>query len=76
ISVYLKASIRTLTKRLISEMDKRPLLNNIKSAEELTEFIGKHLFERNNFYNQADVILPVDNKSEKDILEELLFTLF
>lgn len=75
-SIYLNASIKTLAKRLKNEMTKRPLLKSISSEEQLYEFIGKHLFERNNFYTQADFKIGVDDKSEKDILEELLFKLF
>ena len=30
-------------------------------------FIGKHLFERTQYYNQATNIIVADNKSKKDI---------
>ena len=46
---YLKASIKTLTERLLSERDTRPLIQSI-DEKDLPEFIGKHLFERSNFY--------------------------
>jgi len=74
-SIYLKASIPTLANRLESETDTRPLLKSVKSKEELQQFIGKHLFERNSFYSRANMVVSTDNKTKKDILEELVFKL-
>lgn len=74
--IYLKASIPTLVKRLLTEKSKRPIISHIKTDELLTEFIGKHLFERSQFYSQAQVTISTDNKTEKDIIEELIFQLF
>ncbi|MCH4551008.1 shikimate kinase [Aestuariibaculum lutulentum] len=70
-SVYLKASIPTLVNRLKGEKGKRPLVAHIETDEELTEFIGKHLFERSPFYSQANIVLPTDNKTTSEIIEEL-----
>ncbi|MBD0832028.1 shikimate kinase [Aestuariibaculum sediminum] len=75
-SVYLKASIPTLVSRLKTEKGKRPLVAHIESDEELTEFIGKHLFERSTFYNQSGIVLSTDNKPVGEILEELNEALF
>jgi len=74
--IYLKASIPTLVKRLQKDKSKRPLISHIKTEELLTEFIGKHLFERSPFYRQAQVTISIDHKTEKDIIEELIFQLF
>ena len=71
ISVFLKTNVKTLAQRLSSEKDKRPLIQNI-SNEDLPEFIGKHLFERNPFYNQAKITINTDNLSTKEIAEEIL----
>ena len=76
ISIYLKASIPTLVERLKIEKSKRPLIAHIETDELLIEFIGKHLFERTPFYNQAEVTISTDNKKENDIIEELIFQLF
>jgi shikimate kinase len=62
LSIYLKASIETLVNRLMSNRSKRPLVAN-KSEEELKEFVAMHLFERSYYYNQAQHIVSVDNKS-------------
>jgi shikimate kinase len=61
-SVYLKASIETLVNRLVSNRSKRPLVAD-KTEEELKEFVAMHLFERSYYYNQAQYIVSVDNKS-------------
>ena len=71
ISVFLKTNVKTLAQRLSSEKDKRPLIQNI-SNEDLPEFIAKHLFERNPFYNQAKITINTDNLSAKEIAEEIL----
>ena len=75
-SIYLKASIPTITKRLINEKAKRPLVAHLKSEMEISEFIGKHLFERSYYYNQANFTLTIDRKTKEDILEEIIFDLF
>ena len=71
ISVFLKTNVKTLAQRLSSEKDKRPLIQNI-SNEDLQEFIAKHLFERNPFYNQAKITINTDNLSAREIAEEIL----
>ncbi len=76
ISFYLKASINELVARLMKEKDQRPLIARFKNEEELTEFIGKHLFERNHFYNQSDFQILIDGKSKEKIVEELLLNLY
>lgn len=74
-SVYLKTSIPQLLKRLRVEKEQRPLINHLTSDEELTEFIGKHLFERQQFYNQALFAVSTDNQSLKAIVSEVRFKL-
>jgi len=75
-SIYLKSSIPTLITRLNNEKSKRPLIAHLETDELLAEFIGKHLFERSQFYSQAKVTITTDNKKENDIIEELIFKLF
>ncbi len=75
-SVYLKASIPTLIDRLKNEKSKRPLIAHIETDELLAEFIGKHLFERSQFYSQANVIISTDNFNEAQIIEEITNKLF
>lgn len=70
-SIYLSAKIPTLVKRLEKEMKKRPLIAHLK-PEELSEFIGKHLFERNAFYQQADFMVSVDDKNIEEVVNEII----
>ena len=67
---YLKISIPGLVKRLILEKEHRPLIKNIDDGD-LPEFIGKHLFERNNFYLKANHIIECDNKDPEDLVSEI-----
>jgi shikimate kinase len=71
---YLKSSIKTLTERLLSEKDTRPLIQSIDDAD-LPEFIGKHLFERSNFYLQAHHVVNIDQKSVETIVKEIVESL-
>ena len=72
---YLKLSIPQLTNRLFKEREKRPLISHLQTEEDLMEFIGKHLFERTQYYNQAPFVIVTDDKSEKDIIETILMSL-
>ena len=71
-SIYLKASIPSLIDRLTNERNKRPLISHIKTNDELTEFIGKHLFERSAYYDQAHFKIITDNKSREEIVDEII----
>ena len=68
--IYLKVGIEELTSRLEKEKVDRPLIANIPN-EELQEFIGKHLFERSFYYNQASHVINCDAKSPEQIASEL-----
>ena len=70
-SIYLKASIETLFNRLAVNKSKRPLIAN-KNNEEMKEFIAMHLFERSYFYNQAQYVVSVDNKSVEETVAEIV----
>lgn len=71
ISIYLKASIETLYSRLVYNKSKRPLIAN-KNEEEMKEFIAKHLFDRNFYYNQAQNKVSVDDKTIEETVEDIL----
>jgi len=59
ILIYLKVDVNTLTQRLYKEKEKRPLVQSQKSKKDLNDFIRKHLFERQFYYMQSDLILDV-----------------
>ena len=72
ISIYLRAKVDTLVKRLLEDkIHCRPLINRIPD-EQLPEFIGQHLFERNHFYNQAKIIIDTDNLTAEEVVDEIL----
>lgn len=73
-SVFLQASVSTLTDRLLRQKAKRPLIAHLPD-EDLPEFIAKHLFERNAFYNRAEFIINTNNKSPEDIVDEIMLAL-
>ncbi len=76
ISFYLETSIKEIVKRLMTEKEERPLVSQIGSTGSMTEFVGKHLFERNPFYSKADFIVNTDGKTKEQIVEEIVFKLF
>ncbi|WP_423976071.1 shikimate kinase [Kaistella sp.] len=70
-SIYLRSSVRTLTERLLKQKQKRPLIAKI-ADEDLPEFIAKHLFERQVFYNQAKYTVITDSKTPEEIADEII----
>lgn len=71
VSVYLKAGIGELVKRIRSQAGQRPLLDALKN-EELEEFVGQHLFERSYYYHQAKHVVATDGKSPEEIVNEIM----
>ncbi|GAA0872018.1 shikimate kinase [Gangjinia marincola] len=74
--IYLETSIDTLTNRLFSEINRRPLISHLTNKIALNDFIRKHLFERSYYYNQADYKISTDHKSIKMLAEEIRKVLF
>ncbi|MFS4494751.1 shikimate kinase [Maribacter sp. 2308TA10-17] len=68
--IYLKVGLGELVKRLSNEKAQRPLIANIPEGD-LHEFIGKHLFERSFYYNQANHVVNCDEKSAEQIVAEI-----
>jgi shikimate kinase len=75
-SVYLKASISSLSERLILEKDQRPLISHIENKDQLNEFIGKHLFERSPYYSQSEITVNTDHKSVDEVVASIILELF
>jgi shikimate kinase len=57
-TVYLLATAKEIFKRVITEQQKRPLIKDF-SPQELLVFIENKLQEREIYYSQAKIILPV-----------------
>lgn len=70
ISFYLKASINTIFDRLKHETSQRPLVATIGIGN-LKEYIGKHLFERSFFYDQAKFTIAVNDKSLNEVVADI-----
>lgn len=70
VSIYLQASIKTIVNRLKNDKEKRPLVTSLND-EQLSEFVAKHLFERNLFYNKATFKIKIDDKTIEKIVEEI-----
>ena len=70
-SVYLQTSIGELSNRLFDQRAKRPLIAHTNTKEELSEFIAKHVFERLNFYAQAEFKVITDAKSLAEVVTEI-----
>ncbi|MFT5926172.1 MAG: shikimate kinase [Rubritalea sp.] len=75
-TVYLDVSIPILVNRLLPEKGHRPMLDAINSERELSEFIGKHLFERRPFYSKAKQIVKVNNESSEQLARRIVSLLF
>lgn len=74
-SFYLKANVETLTERLHSEKEHRPLISSL-NKEELNDYVRKHLFDRSHYYLQSKNIITIENKSIEEIKNEILAILF
>ena len=73
--VYLKMGVKELTDRLFVEKSTRPMISHYVEKEDLEEFVRKHLFERNFYYLQSDVIIDANNKSPEEISTEIMTAL-
>ncbi len=69
-SIYLKASVGTLYNRLKNNSSKRPLLAKL-TKESLIEYIAKHLFERNIYYEKAKHRISINSKGIDAIVAEI-----
>ena len=67
---YLRVTIPELVNRLTPEKASRPLIVHLNQAE-MPEFLGKHLFERSNFYSKAHHTIACDGKSMEEISSEI-----
>lgn len=71
-SIYLKASLPKLSKKLFKKKAKRPLIAHIATEEAMAEFIGKHLFERSQFYSKAEITVLTDDKNKKEVADAVM----
>tara|TARA_B100001142_G_scaffold326008_1_gene380686 strand:+ start:903 stop:1418 length:516 start_codon:yes stop_codon:yes gene_type:complete len=72
VTVYLRAKTPTLVQHLSKENGiVRPLLRDVQKKD-LPEFIAKHLFERQYFYEQALISCNVETSGwEEDLVQKI-----
>ena len=73
-SFYINVAIPELAKRLISEKNQRPIIAHLQD-DEMTEFIGKHLFERSYFYNMAHHTIKSEQHTATELAEMIVNSL-
>ena len=69
---YLKVPIQILSNRLFSRKDKRPIISHIKSVQEMNNFIAKHLFERNPFYEKSNYVIDSNRADTIDVVNKII----
>lgn len=69
--VYLKVNVDTLTERLLAEKENRPLIKELGTREVLHDYIRKHLFERQNYYFQSDLIIDTSALTPGEVVENI-----
>ena len=74
-TIYLRSELNILVDRLWKERLHRPMVAHLKTKKSLAEFIGKHLFERNFYYEQAETKVDTDLKSVDKIVTEVCYLL-
>jgi len=70
-SIFLRASVKTLTERVLLQKHTRPLISKLEDSD-VPEFIAKHLFERNLYYSQSHFTVDTDSKNPNLISEEII----
>ena len=70
-SFYLRVQLPHLVKRLENKRSTRPLIAHLDD-EQLTEFVAKHLFERNPFYQKAKHTISISNQSSFEVLNQIM----
>lgn len=70
LSFYLKTSVEILCQRLKLEKEERPLIVNF-NGEQLTDYINKHLFDRNYYYFQSKHTIDCSLKNKEEIILEI-----
>lgn len=70
-SFFLRASVNTLTNRVLLHKNTRPLISKLEDSD-VPEFIAKHLFERNPYYSKAHFIIDTDSKNETEVSDQII----
>jgi len=68
--VFLNGSVDILIERISADTSERPIVKS-KSPNVLSSFVTEHLSERMPYYEQADVIVQI-NQSVSTVVDEIL----
>lgn len=71
VSFFLRVQLPQLVKRLDGKKQTRPLIAHLTNKE-MTEFVAKHLFERNQFYEKAKYTINIAEQSTLQVLDEIM----
>ena len=63
---------KILIDKLNKSKIKRPLISHLIEETEIKEFIGKHLFERNFFYEKSEKKINTDGKTVREVANEII----
>jgi shikimate kinase len=69
---YLSPTISILCARLYLEKDHRPIISHLATEDELQDFIAKHIFERKQFYEQANHHLYIRYETPKELVNQII----
>ncbi len=69
---FLKTSVKTICERLKKSKIKRPLISHLIEETEIKEFVGKHLLERNFFYEKSEKKINTDEKTVSAVANEII----
>ena len=72
---FLQASISTILNRLNHSKVRRPLISHLRTELEIKEFVGKHLLERNHFYERSEKKINTNDKTISDVANEIIKSL-
>ena len=71
VSFFIRVQLPQLVKRLENKKETRPLIAHLTN-DELTEFVAKHLFERNQYYEKAKYTINVSSQSTLQVLDQIM----
>ena len=69
---YLSPSVNMLCNRLFPARNQRPMISHLNNKKDLLEFISKHIFERKQFYEQANHPIYLRNESPEELVSQII----
>ena len=69
---YLSPSVNMLCNRLFPARNQRPMISHLNNKKDLLEFISKHIFERKQFYEQANHPIYIRDESPVELVSQIV----